>query len=262
MILALPPHYVSAPPGDVYSRDLSDPHFRTLTQIRGLAWRTRGERTPPLTIDDLMQIRGLSRTQMFEHLRWLRENGHIRIELVSDGLFVILPLLSGGQEATFSTSLSPDELAALTGSDEHLPGSSPENRTPSPENRTQHVVVDSHDSGHEQQQHVFESGKPDSNGNLLSDLAAVLVACGGDVAKSRALAGQLLTTRGPEVCDRQLAVFERRQQIALASPRGLQNPAGLLIDSIRGDWDPPPDEARREEKRWFTDEEAEQFFVH
>jgi hypothetical protein len=281
MSLVLPPRFVAAPTGDVYDLSLSDVHFRTLTRLRGLAWKTRGERTPPLTIEELVAICGLDRSNIFRHLRARRVLGCIRIEPVGNHQFIVCPLCweSGSAVPTDERmgEFTEDEWKALFGDTDQSPGTQPvlasgpgrqpsrKDATDSRKDATQHVhvVVDSHDSGHEkQQQHVVESQKCDSKGNLLSDLAAVLVACGGDEDKSCALAGQLLAAHGSEVCDRQLAVFERRRQIALASRRGLQNPAGLLVDSIRGDWDPPPDEVQREDRRWFTDEEAEQFFVH
>jgi len=81
---AFPPRYVNLPAREVYHSDLSDALFRTLAQIRGLAYRFRGKRTPPLTVEDLAAMRGRSRAAIYKHLAELRARGIIRTEPVDD----------------------------------------------------------------------------------------------------------------------------------------------------------------------------------
>jgi DNA-binding transcriptional ArsR family regulator len=86
---ALPPRYVNLPTQEVYHPDLSDALFRTLAQIRGLAYRFRGKRTPPLTLEELAALRGVGRTTIFRHLAALRALGIIRTEPAGEHAFVI-----------------------------------------------------------------------------------------------------------------------------------------------------------------------------
>jgi hypothetical protein len=86
---AFPPRYVNLPAREVYHADLPDALFRTLAQIRGLAYRFKGKRTPPLTVEDLAAIRGVGRTAIFKYLAELRERGIIRTEPVGEHAFII-----------------------------------------------------------------------------------------------------------------------------------------------------------------------------
>jgi Skp family chaperone for outer membrane proteins len=86
---ALPPRYVNVPTREVYDSDLSDGVFRTLAQIRGLAYRFNGARTPPLTLDDLAAIRGVARSTVWKHTTELRERGIIQTEPAERNAFVI-----------------------------------------------------------------------------------------------------------------------------------------------------------------------------
>jgi len=251
MTISLPPRYVSAPSPETYDRNLSDAYFRTLIQIRGLAYRTKGEHTPPTSIEELMAVRGLERSQMFAHLKYLRQQGYIRTESLMGGLFVIYPL-RWEPGAAFPTDarmgdLSAEEMEALF-------GESPEGWTPSPINRTQHDHVVVHDSEHEEeQQHGFESDKSDSG--LVEGMAGVFLESGAGREQARSSALALLAAHGAEICARQLGYFGRRCELARAGPRGLENPAGLLLASVEGDW-APPNGREPERRRWYTDEEA------
>ncbi len=92
MDCVLPRRFIKLSAREVYDSDLSDALFRTLIQIRGLAYRFRGKRTPPLTVEDLMALRGRSRATIFKHLAALRTQGAIRIEPAGENAFVIYPL--------------------------------------------------------------------------------------------------------------------------------------------------------------------------
>jgi hypothetical protein len=89
---ATPPRvYVQSPVQEAYNPHLSNAHFRTLIQIRGLAYRTGGDHTPPLTLDDLVVLLGISRLSLCRHLRALRIEGYLRIEPSGECAFVVYP---------------------------------------------------------------------------------------------------------------------------------------------------------------------------
>ena len=81
-----PPRYANLPASFLFDRDLPDPIFRSLAQLHGLAWQTKGERTPPATVLELATLRGLKERRMYDHLRELFKERHlIRIENLGDG---------------------------------------------------------------------------------------------------------------------------------------------------------------------------------
>ena len=77
MSVDVPPRYVVAPARLVYA-DL--PRSIVLTGIRvwGLAWRHNYEYTGPVTEEDLLELLGLRRRQLFEHLKRLVSIGVLR----------------------------------------------------------------------------------------------------------------------------------------------------------------------------------------
>jgi hypothetical protein len=358
-----PPRYVKLSAREVYDSDLPDALFRTLAQIRGLAYRFGGKRTPPLTVDDLIAVRGRSRAAVYKHLAELRRRGIIRTEPADvTSTFVVYLLrrkkrrddrrhkaaraageatLPGPRDdgsagpaaahhaATFprrweSGAASPalereDAPQATTGGLPQgmqslpqpgpsgrvgAPGARPagaqhgakrrragpapspgpppppppnanetechlKNETPGFKNETrQHVVVviKDHESNQEKdlkQQHERALCKNESDFDaLLQDLAGVLAECGMRPAEAQRRARRLLEECGVDVCVRQRQAFERRCELARASRRGLTNPVGLLLASIRGDWSLPAAAAEPKTARWYTDEEFEAFFEH
>jgi DNA-binding transcriptional ArsR family regulator len=390
---ASPLRYVNLPAREVYDPDLPDALFRTLAQVRGLAYRFKGKRTPPLTVEDLAALRGLSRATIFKHLAELRERGIVRIEPVDEHAFIVrllrrkqdkqrrktvqakgeatlrgarddgtaataekhhvavFPLrwgsgattpafergdaaqakpggppqpgrdghranganLAGAYDgaerrraALHAPSPGPPPLPPLDGTGRGRQGEngSLKNETRSLKNETQslknetrscHVVVHVHDSKQEKekQQHDHDgallknaggpqkgidspkngvdnpksgTGNPkngaDRFGGELPALAEVLAGHGMRPGDAQRRARRLLEEHGAEVCARQRQAFERRCELARASPRGLGNPVGLLCASIRGDWSLPPAEVEPKAKRWYTDEEFELFFEH
>ena len=265
----LPAHYVWSPAQEVYNPRLSDAHFRTLAQIRGLAYKTKGERTPPLSVEDLAVIRGTGRTAILRHLRALRAQGYIRIEPSGDGRFVIYPLRCGPGAALPALladgqdRLTAAERAALFGCAGH--------GCADLENETHHdhvVVVDSHDAHHEhenQQLHHHDAARRKNEtgaDDLVADLAGVLTEHGMRPDDAREKALRLVAEHGADVCARQRQVFERRCELARASRRGLDNPIGLLCASIRGDWPLPAAKKEKQASQWYTDAEFEEFFKH
>jgi len=138
----LPPRYVAAPTWLVYG-DLPAAVYRTASRIWGLGWKHRYTRTDPIPFDDLCEICGVQRSQLYGHLR----------QLVSTR---VLRYTNTAGKLTFHFDCRPSLQPLLD---------------PSPENRTDAalhgVVVSSSDSETEQQQHLSktwptQSGKPDS----------------------------------------------------------------------------------------------------
>ncbi len=252
--ISLPPRFVMMPAQEVYDRRLDDEHFRTLAQIRGLAYKTRGERTPVLTMDDLVQIRGVDRATIYRHLAALRKQGYIRTDRVGKYQFVIFPL-RWEEEASAALpaddehqDFTDEEAAALFGADEK----SRTDATDSERSRIgaihhDDVVVPGHDSSdsdseglkeHEHQQHDF-CRTDATDFELRGEIAGVLTGLGMRQAEAQAMAAELIQKGTPPVCRRQLSVFDQRCTAARLSKRGLENPVGLLRTSILEDWPLP-----------------------
>lgn len=92
MRLNPPPHYANIPSSLLFDLDLPDPIFRTAAILHALAWRSKGEMTPPATVLELASLRGLKERRMYDHLRQLKDAGLIRVENLGDGRIVIHPL--------------------------------------------------------------------------------------------------------------------------------------------------------------------------
>ncbi len=65
--VAPPRVYAQSPVQEAYNPQITDPHFRTLLQVRGLAHLTGGDHTPPLTLEELGELRGISRLMLCWH---------------------------------------------------------------------------------------------------------------------------------------------------------------------------------------------------
>jgi len=247
--ISLPPRFVMTPAEEVYDRRLDDEHFRTLAQIRGLAYKTKGERTPVLSIEDLVQIRGVDRSTIYRHLASLRQQGYIRTERIGKYQFVIYPLrweLGAALPADGDhEGFTEEEAKGLFGGDgkSRTDATNPENcRT----GATHHdVVVHDHDSSDsegsqepEQQQHDF-SRTDATNFDVSRELVLVFVHNGVGRAEAEEMAAELIQKGTAAACRRQLEAFGRRCAVARASKRGLENPVGLLRKSILEDWPLP-----------------------
>ena len=111
---AFPPRYVKIRTREIYNPNLSDALFRTLAQIRGLVHQPRGRQTPPLTIEYLAALRGVSQAAMFRHLAALRERGDIRTKTTGRHTFVIY-LLGAKQDNAQGRSAPIEGKATLDG---------------------------------------------------------------------------------------------------------------------------------------------------
>jgi DNA-binding transcriptional ArsR family regulator len=272
----MPPRfYIHSPVQEAYNPHISDPLFRTLVQVRGLAYRTGGDHTPPLTLEELVALRGISRRSMCRHLQALRDEGYLRIEPSGENAFVIYPLhwepRTGlpPRPARGRAMLTLMERAALFGG-----GSLRESASAASVklvDNFDHVVVESHDSDPETLEllHVHDGAFVKNDGErdelaqeLARDLAGAMVAHGLDPDAALKKARRLLAEFGAEVCARQVPVFARRCELARAGRGGLRNPIGMLYLSIKEDWALPAEQDEKQARRWYTDEEFEMFFEH
>ena len=272
--------YIPSPVQEAYNPQITDPHFRTLVQVRGLAYRTGGDRTPPLTLDELVALRGISRLMVCRHLQALRTEGYLRIEPSGENTFVIYLLHwepGSGLPARLARGrgrLTPMERALLFGDAGHRPGSLWESASAAifkHEEILEHVVVESYDSHpetlellHDHDGAFFknEDQQTELAQELAHDLAGAMIAQGVEPGAAREKARRLLAEFGAEACARQGRVFERRCALARASRGGLRNPIGMLHASIQEDWPLPAEKDEKETGRWYTEEEYETFFEH
>jgi hypothetical protein len=279
MGLKLPPEFVNTPARDVFNMELPDSVYRTLAVLHGLAWQTKGERTPPTTVMELAAVRNLKERQMYTHLRTLKELKRIRVENLGHGRIVIYPLRWEPDAA-----LSPDEQSTLTEaelallSDEAEEPPEPEARSPgevtakncsttaenysTAKNCSEHVVKhvvdsDSIESESKQQHDSHVTARNCSKTDLIEGIAGIFIADGDTPEVAEPKAVNLIEKYGQEQCQRQFDVFARRCELAQASEEGLRNPSGLFIRSVQQDWPPPPDTRKKPPKTWYTDEEYE-----
>jgi hypothetical protein len=261
--------YIHSPAQEAYHPQITDPHFRTLIQMRGLAYRTGGDHTPPLTLEELMALRGISRLMLCRHLQALRVEGYLRIEPSGANAFVIylrhwepgsgLP----ARPARGRGRLTAMERALLFGDAIQSASAA----TFKHEEILEDVVVDSHDSHHETVELLHDHDgaffKNEGEGDgLAQELAGAMIAQGVEADAAREKAQRLLAEFGAEACARQGRVFERRCELARAGRAGLRNPMGLLHSSIREDWPLPAERDEKKARRWYTEEEFETFFKH
>jgi hypothetical protein len=286
---ATPPRvYVPSPVQEAYNPQITDPHFRTLVQIRGLAHLTGGDHTPPLTLEELVALRGISRLMVCRHLEALRVEGCLRIEPSGENAFVIYP--RHWKPRTGLPTRPERGRGGLTPMERALLFGDAINRSPKGtqgggslwesasaavfkhEEILEHVVVESHDSHHETLElllHDHDGASFKNEGErdglayeLADDLTGALVAQGVEPGAAQEKALRLLAEFGAEACARQGRVFGRRCELARAGRGGLRNPIGLLYASIREDWPLPAEKDEKKAGRWYTDEEYEMFFEH
>jgi hypothetical protein len=74
----IPTRYVNAPSSVVYNADLSAALFQTYVRLRGLAWQSKTDETPPLTIIELAEICHIKRSSMWNHLKALKAKTDLR----------------------------------------------------------------------------------------------------------------------------------------------------------------------------------------
>lgn len=85
----VPPKYVNAPVSVVYDPNLPRALIVTYVRLRGLAWKNKDRFTPPMRIEELLEITGLKRRAFYQHLSELRETGPLRWESPQPGYLVL-----------------------------------------------------------------------------------------------------------------------------------------------------------------------------
>lgn len=279
MALTIPPKYINTPAPAVLASDIPDSVYRTLALLHGLAWETKGEKTPPATVKELAHVRGLEERQMYRHLKILKTRW-IRIENLGDYRIVIYPLRWGremGAALSEGSELTEEEMAALADEEDSSPtvknysrdgpengstvknysGEGPEDE-PTVKNYSsdeekggatvknyspmfkQHVVVDScSDSSESKQQHDMGGPTVKNYSSLEQALAAAFEAEGVEPETAIETAADFIRQFGRDPCQAQLDHFARHCELARASPRGLNNPIGLFFRAVQENWRPP-----------------------
>lgn len=269
MGLKLPPEFVNTPACDVFNVELPDSVYRTLAVLHGLAWQTKGERTPPTTVLELATLRGLHERQMYNHLRKLKEMCRIRVNNLGRGRIVIYPLRwepGAALPMDEQSSLTEVEIAQLTDEEGPPDEVTAKNYSKGAKNCDKHVVVDSSlndsDSKFESKQQHGRHVTAKNCSDLIQAMANIFIEDGAasDVAQSKA--GDLIEKYGVERCQRQLSYFQRRCELARASKEGLRNPSGLFIRSVQRNWQPPTQTQKKSAKTWYSEEEFNKLIQH
>ena len=102
----LPPRGVYVPTIMVYNRDLSSTVIHTWIQLRGLAWG-RFE-TPQLSIPQLSELTGKSRSTIFGHMALLRHWGALRWRSSDQGTLIVTFPVGTGEFALEDGSPNPE----------------------------------------------------------------------------------------------------------------------------------------------------------
>jgi len=83
----LPPRGIFIPASLIYNPSFSSSAFHTWVKLRGLAWG-RGE-TPPLSMQQLVEITGLSQSSLYRQMAYLRSWGALRWRPSEMGTLII-----------------------------------------------------------------------------------------------------------------------------------------------------------------------------
>jgi hypothetical protein len=243
MKLQPPPHYANIPAGLLFDQDLPDSIFRTLAQLHGLAWRSKGERTPPATVLELATLRGLKERRMYDHLRELKDAGLIRVENLGDGRIVIHPLRwAGDAGAVLSvTSLTPAELEELA-----IPKEPTAKLCSTTAKLPNHVVVVGVDDpvGQKQQQHNLVPATAKLCSSTAKDCSNALAESLMALGITEGVALELVASRAPEQVEGWIAYAQQagnlrdKAAFVVAKLRGGENPPKVMTEEQR-------DEARR-----------------
>src|SRR5574341_1143772 len=83
MPFQLPPEYVNTPMGIIYDPRINDGAAITFVQIFGLSWDPKNP--PHITLEDLMELTGRSRSSLYGHMSTLRNSGWLLFSTADDG---------------------------------------------------------------------------------------------------------------------------------------------------------------------------------
>jgi hypothetical protein len=194
--------YVPSPVQEAYNPQITDAHFRTLVQMRGLAHTTGGDHTPPLTLEELGALRGISRLMVCRHLHALRSEGYLRIEPSGENAFVIY--LRRWEPGTGRPARPARGRGRLTAMERALLfGDAIQSASAAAfkhEEILEDVVVDSHDSQHETVELLHDHDgaffkNEDAQNGLAQELAGAMIAQGVEADAAREKAKRLLARK-------------------------------------------------------------------
>lgn len=222
-----PPHYVIVPAEMIYGDNrLPDELHRSYEVILGLAWVRHYERTPPVSVAELAQLRGIGQRTMALHIAKLKERGFLEALPGREGKRPIYRLLVRDPARlpferpvttavrhpvhVHETSDGPEEQEVV----KKKPLQPTAGGTPHPCNRSQgvgnNVVVDDPTEHREQQQSFYSL----LHIGVLEDIAL-----------------ELARSHDPSRVMDWVEYASRAQ--------GVRNPAGMVVAGLRRGIDPP-----------------------
>lgn len=244
-----PPKYVNTPSSVVYDLEIPSSMIVTYIRLRGLAWRNKGLFTPPLHLDELLEITGLKRRAFYQHLSGLRETAPLRWESPQPGHLVLFfddsdelceLVQKNALKSTGSERREPIDAAVKPG---ETPTSGGERRSVQKNaQRLINVVVNpssisrSIDESGEQQHSLLLEGGLGGDGFGAEkctgdgDLLAALISAGVSRERARAL---ISAHPGSYL-------LQKLDHYTWARARGSAYSAGYLVSAIDQDWPPPP----------------------
>ena len=86
----LPPRGIFVPTWLIFNDDIPSEIFCTWVQLRGLAWGL--QETPALSMEQLEQITGCSRSTIFRHMGFLRSRGALRWRSAHKATIICFPV--------------------------------------------------------------------------------------------------------------------------------------------------------------------------
>jgi len=120
-------------------------------------------------------------------------------------------------------------------------------------NKQQHDKHETHSTPMHEHTHAHEP--------LITAIAEIFTESGLTSTEATQEAIKLIEQYGPDQCQTQLQHWPKRKHGALKSTRGLENPIGLYIKSLKDKWKAPAKKMAKEPKTWYTKEEYDNFII-
>jgi hypothetical protein len=115
----LPPRGVFIPAWLIYNRTISPAALHTYAQLRGLAWGKH--ETPPISLNQLAEITGKSRSSLYGHMALLRSWGALRWRPSEAGTLIVSFSSAKGAAATAPAEIQSPESRNLEKPDHSPP---------------------------------------------------------------------------------------------------------------------------------------------